>query len=144
MGFAPLPGDDFVALDCDNCVGPNGSLPEIVRRLASITYTEYSPSGHGVRAFLRGNLGNRKSPTTHDQFGFETFSTSGFVTVTGNALPAVELLGLENTIADVPPFIEEFCRQRFGPDRQAPGAVGDDPFAGTEKPIGLTIEQMEG
>lgn len=144
VGFAPLEGFGITALDFDNCVGEKGALPEIVKHVASKTYCEMSPSGKGVRAFLLGDLGNHKSSSKNGQFGFETFSTSGFVTLTGNALDSVELLGLEDTVAATDEKISHFCAERFGPDRATTGVVGDDPFAGTEKPIGLTIEQMEG
>lgn len=143
VGFAPLPEFGITALDFDKCVDANGAMPEIVQHVAAITYCEYSPSGTGIRAFLRGNLGNHKSDARQNPFGFETFSSSGFVTFTGHALDSVELLGLENTVAAVSPQIEAFSRQRFGPDRQATGPEGDDPFAGLEKPLGLTIDRME-
>lgn len=144
VGFAPLEEFGITALDFDKCVDANGHMPEVVKQIVSRTYAEYSPSGKGVRAFLRGNLGNHKSRATSDQFGFETFSTSGFVTFTGHALPTVELLGLENTMAPVDASVQDLCRQRFGDERPAAGAAGDDPFAGLEKPLGLTIERMEG
>lgn len=143
VGFAPLAEFGIVALDFDNCVDGNRAMPEIVARIVSRTYAEYSPSGKGIRAFLRGDLGNHKSPAKNNPFGFEVFSSSGFVTFTGHALPSVELLGLEDTMAPVDAPVQELCRQRFGEERQATGAEGDDPFAGTEKPMGLTIDEME-
>lgn len=143
VGFAPLSGFGVVALDFDNCIGDDNDMPEIVRHVATITYCEISPSGKGVRAFLRGDLGNHKSLSKGNQFGFETFSTSGFVTLTGNMLDSVYLLGLENTLADVDPKISQFCKERFGEDRRPLSVDGDDPFAGLEKPLGLTIDRME-
>lgn len=143
VGFAPLVEFGITALDFDNCVDADGGMPGIVKHLAAVTYCEYSPSGKGIRAFLRGNLGNHKSDARQNPFGFETFSSSGFVTFTGHALSSVELLGLEDTVAAIDTPIQELCRQRFGEDRQAAGAAGDDPFAGTEKPLGLSIDKME-
>lgn len=143
VGFAPLPGMDTAALDFDNCVGPNGELPKEVRDIIGCTYAEYSPSGKGVRAFFLGDLGNHKSPTTPTDFGFEVFSTSGYVTVTGNALPFVELLGLEDTVAHVNEKVRALCDRKFGADRQPPAGVSDDPFAGHEPKLGLTIDRME-
>ena len=143
VGYALLPGDDIVALDVDNCVDAAGHLPEEILEIVSHTYSERSPSGKGVRAFFKGDLGNKKSPTTSTQYGFEVFSNTGYVTVTGNILPGTELLGNEDTIADIPDSVRELCRRRFGEDRQAPDVVGDDPFAGLEKPIGLTIDQIQ-
>ena len=143
VGFAPLADFNITALDFDKCVDANGSMPEEVRAIVSRTYAEYSPSGTGVRAFLRGNLGNHKSTAKNNPFGFETFASSGFVTLTGAALPSTELLGLEDTISDVDADVETLCRQRFGADRQAAGVDGDDPWAGLERPMGLTIDEMQ-
>lgn len=142
VGFAPMPEFNITALDFDKCIDANGKMPDEVSAIVSNTYAEYSPSGVGVRAFLRGNLGNHKSPATDNQFGFETFSSTGFVTFTGNPLDGTELLGLENTIAPVASVAEALCRRRFGEDRHPQGAAGDDPFAGLERPIGLTIDRM--
>lgn len=136
-----LEGENIVAVDADNCVGEAGIDAEI-QNLVRNTYSEFSPSGKGVRALFYGNIGNHKSKTAPGQYGFEVFSTSGFVTLTGNLLPHVELLGLEDTIENVTPEFKDLCSRRFGEDRQAPGAAGDDPFAGLEKPLGLSIDRM--
>lgn len=141
IGFTPLPELDVVAYDFDNCVGPDGSLPDEVMRIVGRGYAEYSPSGRGVRAFRRGNLGNRKSPTTPVQYGFEVFSTTGYVTLTGNMLPHVGLLGYEDKIPDVDEFELAFCERRFG--RSAEQRTGDDFTLGWEPRLGLTLDQIQ-
>lgn len=140
VGMALLPGEDITALDFDNCVAEDGSIPPDILAAIGNTYAEYSPSGNGIRALLRGNIGNRKSPTTPTLYGMETFSTNGFVTLTGNKLPHVDLLGYEDTLAKVTPALEEFCAARFGssaPDRPDP----EDFMAGYEPKLGLSVEQ---
>lgn len=140
VGMALLPDYDLVALDFDNCVDGHGGIPAEIEAVIRGTYAEYSPSGKGVRALLRGNLGNRKSPTTDDLYGAETFSTSGYVTLTGNMLPYVDLLGYEDTVARVTPALEAFCQQRFGssaPDKPDPV----DFMAGFEPKLGLSVEE---
>lgn len=139
VGLALLEGEDIVALDFDNCV-KQGVVDPVVQALVQHTYAELSPSGNGVRALLRGNLGNRKSHSTPDQFGMETFSTSGFVTLTGNMLPFVDLLGHEDTLAKVTPELEAFCKERFGSAAPAkPDA--EDFMAGYEPKLGLSVEE---
>lgn len=141
VGFAPLPGCGIVALDFDNCV-VDGKVDPSVVDLVKGTYAEYSPSGRGVRAFYRGDLGNRKSPTTDDQFGFETFSSSGYCTLTGNMLPFVEVVGHEDTIAKVPPEVVAFCERRFGASTPSPSTPID--ILDTVVPkLGLTLEESE-
>lgn len=140
VGMTLLPDYDLVALDFDNCVDGDGKIPAEIEEIIRGTYAEYSPSGNGVRALLRGNLGNRKSPTTADTYGAETFSTTGFVTLTGNMLPYVDLLGYEDTVARVTPALEAFCQKRFGssaPDKPDPV----DFMAGYEPKLGLSVEE---
>jgi RecA/RadA recombinase len=101
------------------------------------TYAEWSPSGQGVRAFMRGSLGNRKAHG--EPFGFETFSSKGFVTVTGNRLEITELTDAANTVADVTPDVLALCAARFGR-----AEASSDPVAGSgADPLGLSPDQLQ-
>ena len=142
VGFAPLADFGYVFLDFDACVDVHGNMPKEVEDIVNRTYAEYSPSGKGVRAALKGDLGNHKSYPTPDQYGFETFSSSGFVTFTGNVLPIVELLGYEDHIAEVDENTKDLCMRRFG---ATAGATfdPDDFMAGREPRLGLSIGEME-
>lgn len=149
IGFAPLPGFGVVALDFDDCVGPGGKLPPIVEKIAQQTYAEYSPSGKGIRVLFKGDVGNHKSHHTKNgerihPFGFETFSTSGFVTLTGNVLPHVELLGMEDTIEFVTQEVTDLCQERFGNDTRTHD-LGDenDPLATLKPKLNLSLQDME-
>jgi hypothetical protein len=142
VGFAPLPDFGYAFLDFDHCVGPNGEIPAEIEQIVARTYAEYSPSGKGIRAALKGNLGNHKSGVTPDRYGFETFSSNGFVTFTGNILSACELIGLENTVADVDQHVTDLCERRFG-SVQNNVADPDDFMAGREPRLGLTPERMQ-
>ena len=142
VGFAPLPDFGYTFLDFDHCVGPNGEIPAEIERIIARTYAEYSPSGNGIRAALRGNLGNHKSPSGPNQFGFETFSNSMYVTFTGNILPACEMIGLENTVAEVDQYVIDLCERRFG-SRSQSVPDPDDFMAGREPRLGLTPERMQ-
>lgn len=134
VGLALLPEWGLVALDFDKCI-VNGELHPEVAEIAAQSYAEYSPSGTGVRVLFKGNLLNRKS--FEGGYGFETFSTRGFVTVTGNVLEITELLGNENTIAEVTPEATALFRKRFG-QREERGAVGH-----TGEVLGLTPEEID-
>jgi RecA/RadA recombinase len=142
VGFAPLPDFGYTFLDFDNCVGPSGEIAPEIEQIVARTYAEFSPSGKGIRAALKGNLGNHKSPSTPEQFGFETFSTSMFVTFTGNILPACELIGLENTVADVDQHVIDLCERRFNGPLINNVVDPDDFMAGREPRLGLTPERM--
>jgi len=116
VGLAMLPDWGITALDFDDCVDPDdGRLPQEVADIISSTYAEYSPSTRGIRAFVKGNLGDGKtSKSALWPYGFEAFSAKGFVTVTGNALEETGLLGLENHLDDAPEHAVALCVKRFG------------------------------
>jgi hypothetical protein len=142
VGFAPLGDFGYTFLDFDNCVDSSGNIPAEIEAIVSRTYAEYSPSGNGIRVALRGDLGNHKSATTEDQYGAETFSSSGFVTLTGNILPICDLLGYEDHIADVDEGTRALVERRFG--ATAATFDPDDFMAGREPRLGLSISEMEG
>jgi len=135
IGFCPLPGFNVVALDFDNCVTNGGIRPDVERVIAG-TYAEFSPSGNGVRAFFKGeSLGNRKAHG--EPFGFEVFSTKGFVTLTGNCLDITEMTDSVNTLAEITPEVLALCEKRFG--RAEVGEAGTS----TTEPLGLTEQQLQ-
>jgi len=147
VGLALMPEFGVTALDFDNVVDASGNLPDEVDEIVNRTYAEYSPSGQGVRAFVRGVLGNHKSFKGEGvPYTFETFSSKGFVTFTGNPLFSTELLGLEDTIAPVNECVIDLCHRRFG-ERKAPEADDeDDAFTRSmnEQPLGLTEDEIVG
>lgn len=141
VGIALLDNYGLLALDFDNCVTPVG-LDPAVENLVGCTYAEFSPSGNGVRALFWGDIGNHKSPATPDRFGFETFSSSGFVTITGNHLPITDILGLEDTINGITEGVIALSKLRFGPGDLRTSAGDDDPLM-QELPLGLTEQQLQ-
>lgn len=136
VGFCPMPEWGIVALDFDGAIVDGGLHPQ-VERLVAGTYAEWSPSGQGVRAFLRGSLGNRKAHGA--PFGFETFSSKGFVTVTGNRLEITELTDSANTVAEVTPDVLALCAARFGRVEAASEPVAPS----STDPLGLTTGQLK-
>ena len=143
VGFAPLPDFGYTFLDFDHCVGAGGEIPTEIERIIARTYAEYSPSGLGIRAALKGNLGNHKSKAAPDQFGFETFSSTGFVTFTGNIVAGCELIGLENTVAEIDQHVIDLCERRFGSIIINNVVDPEDFMAGREPRLGLTISEIE-
>ena len=74
---------DFAGVDLDKtCNPPEGWADDAARTLA--TYAQWSPSGRGLRIFLRGHL-----PTeAHKRKGrAEAYQTGRYLTVTGHRLP---------------------------------------------------------
>lgn len=113
VGLALMPEFGITALDFDNCV-KDGVIDPRVEALTTGTYTELSPSGNGIRAFVMGESPDHKDSTPADgSFGFETFHAKGFVTFTGHVTELTELTGTENTVASMSEKIVEFCGTRF-------------------------------
>lgn len=138
IGFALTPDCGIVALDFDNCVDADGGINPKVEELVSGTYAEFSPSKKGVRAFFQGNIGNAKDLT--GDFGFEVFSTSGFVTVTQDVLPLCALIGSDAQIAPVSKDVIEYCDIRF---KQRRTEQSDEPLMAIEPVVGLSENQLE-
>jgi putative DNA primase/helicase len=82
IGFVVTKNDDYVAIDLDGCRTPESGeiqlwAQAIIDRFAS--YSEVSPSGTGIRLFVKGTL----PPGGRKKGAIEVYDTSRFVTVTG-------------------------------------------------------------
>ena len=108
-----LNGDGLVGVDLDKC-RPDGALAQeaidTIKRLDA--YTEVSPSGNGIRIFVRGDLpvdGKRKGPV-------EVYKKGRFLTVTGKAHP-----DCPKTIPNRTAELDSFYKDAFG-DNDKPTA----------------------
>jgi hypothetical protein len=123
VGFAPMPEWGIVALDFDNCI-KGGDIHPDVEAVVAGTYAEFSPSGNGIRAFMRGHLGNLKAHG--EPYGFETFSSKGFVTFTGNRLDLCDVMGTANAISPVDDTTLAAIRRRFKRDEREAATHSED------------------
>ncbi len=105
VGFV-LNGNDLIAGDLDHCIDTKGEIlpwaKEIIEKVK--TYCEITPSGKGIRFFIKGSLpfdGKKKGD-------FEIYQRSRYVTVTGHHLD-----GTPTTIEDRQTEIEEMVREFF-------------------------------
>lgn len=138
IGLAMVPGQPVTALDFDHCVA-DGVIDPAVEALIVGTYSEISPSGTGVRAFVLGDLGDRSDAHPEDgAFGFETYTTSRFVTFTGDITEIAELTGSENTVAEPSQLLLDTCEKRFGPRVIRQISVGKS----DKERVGLTDAQI--
>jgi P4 family phage/plasmid primase-like protien len=108
LGFAMLPEWGLVGLDFDQCV-VDGRVDSSIMGLVGATYSEFSPSGTGIHAFLSGSLPDRKSP------GFEVFCAKGFLTFTGQETEASEL-AFSGVLDHVNGAVTDLYEARFGSD----------------------------
>jgi putative DNA primase/helicase len=102
LGFVFAPHDPFVGIDLDNCL-EGGQLKPWARPLVNTfadTYREVSPSGSGIKIFVKGQLpgtGKRKDFGDH---AIEIYDRGRFFTVTGRPFNGVPL-HLEQHQADL-------------------------------------------
>jgi len=111
IGFEFEDTDDFAGIDLDDCRNPETG--ELTAKAEAIvdwagSYTEVSPSGRGVKIFIRGKLpwGNRAA----HNIGVETYERATYFCVTGNHV--------DGTPADIrrPPDLLGLCCFAFGVD----------------------------
>lgn len=135
VGYVLSSDDPYVGVDLDGCRDPaSGKIQPwakaVMRRLNS--YTEISPSGTGLRIFIRGELppyGRRKGQ-------IEIYSQARFLTITGD-----HVLGHPETIQDRAAELLAWHGEVFGasPEQQhKPGQNG----TGARSPIQLADAEL--
>lgn len=86
VGFVFTDRDPYFGIDLDDCLGPGG-IADWARRvldLAGDTYCEVSPSGAGLKLWLRGAPPHSgRVRLRDDEHEFECYASKRFFTVTG-------------------------------------------------------------
>lgn len=141
VGFAILPDTGIVALDFDHCV-VDGAIDPAVASLCDGTYTEFSPSGRGIRAFFLGCIMSRKDTKPgHGDFAVEVFGDSGFVTVTGNTTDTCRLFGWDAIVATITPAVLDMYRRRGWDPMERRDQVGGGDLLRLEPTLGWTLAE---
>lgn len=113
IGFVFSAQDPFTGIDIDDCRDP--ATEELTATAGAIvqsfdSYTEISPSGTGVKIFIKGN-----APGQHQRRGgIEIYSHSRYFTVTGR-----HLRGTPKTIENRQGILADFYKQIFGSKEKA-------------------------
>jgi putative DNA primase/helicase len=91
LGFGIF--NDFSAVDIDHCVDSDGKLSPMAQDIIDFcqSYTEYSPSGTGIRIIFKTStyLNKEKYYINNQKSGLEIYiseNTNKYVTITGNVL----------------------------------------------------------
>lgn len=122
---------DLGAIDIDHCVDDNGEISELALDIMATmnAYTEYSPSGHGIRIlFLAAGFQYNKARyyTMNSKRGLEVYiagSTKKYVTVTGNALFSTDLVERGPELAAV---LEKYMVRPTQKPQEAPRSAPAD------------------
>ncbi len=117
VGFVFTRGGGFSGVDLDSCLDPETGAPkpwaeEIIRRLNS--YTEVSPSGRGVKVFLRASKPGSRCRKAYEDGEVEVYDAGRFFTVTGRRLG-----GTSAEVEERQTELQEVYAEVFG-DEEAP------------------------
>lgn len=89
IGFVLTVDDPYTAIDLDKCIDTEGDCEKAVEGIIKHmnSYTEFSPSGTGIRIFIKGAL----PPGSRNRKGkIEVYNQGRYVTVTGQIIEGVE------------------------------------------------------
>lgn len=124
--------DDICAIDIDHCI-ENGVLSDMAEDIISRmdSYTEYSPSGTGVRILFKASLTSydkERYYINNRNIGLEVYVagyTSRFVTVTGNAISNI---GIKDRTEALTEILEKYMVRPGKPvsHASAPGSYLSD------------------
>ncbi len=125
VGFVFTEADPYCGIDLDDCIVDGQLTPEAREIIDSFpTYTEVSPSGKGVKLFLRGRKPEHAGCATGKIEGMariEVYDSGRFFTVTG-----CQLDGTPREVADCQQQLEELC-ERLWPKPQARPVAASTP-----------------
>lgn len=96
IGFVFSAGDPYCGIDLDMCIGEGGDIHEQALELVERfnTYTEVSPSGRGLKMFLRGAKPPHAGCQKKNVLGckqIEVYDRLRFFTVTSHQMPGTPL-----------------------------------------------------
>jgi hypothetical protein len=85
VGYVISHDDDITGIDLDDCITDSGCFSDLATEIVGYaeTYAEISPSGAGIRLFVRGKIGRA---IKNDAAGVEAYAAGRYLTVTGNKL----------------------------------------------------------
>ena len=89
IGYVLSADDPFVGIDLDDCIQDDNTIAPIAAAIIDTmhTYSEISPSGKGVKLWVRGTIpASVAAKPIGDGVKIEMYSTGRFFTVTGNQL----------------------------------------------------------
>jgi hypothetical protein len=84
VGYVLARDDDITGVDLDHCISDSGSYNETAAAVLDFaeTYAEVSPSGEGIRLFIKGKY--EGTVIKKDALGIEVYTWGRYLTVTGN------------------------------------------------------------
>ncbi|MBS0198275.1 MAG: hypothetical protein JSR77_16100 [Planctomycetes bacterium] len=131
LGFVCVKGEGITGLDLDGCVGPDGTIHPAAKEILSRfpTYTELSPSGTGIRVFMRATkaaVSRCKKAGMPWGGEIEVYDRCRLLTVTGRPLGEYPV-----DVVDCQSALDELI-QSLWPPRASKAASTPSPVGGPE------------
>lgn len=118
----------YSAIDIDKCIDENGNLSDMASDIIQFigSYTEYSPSGKGIRIIFKTKVMIDKAThyVQNHKRGLEIYisdNTNKFVTITGNVLYASEIKEVDITY-----ILDTYMKKDTEPKRGSEVAVNQE------------------
>lgn len=111
IGFVFSKDDPYIGIDLDSCINENGEIAEWAKEFIEVasTYSEISPSGKGVKMFLKGTMPSEKGrKKAYETGAVEMYSQNRFFTITGRHLEGTPTVISHNTDAVVKIYLKVF------------------------------------
>ncbi len=128
IGFVPTEDDSYVGVDIDGCIVDETLLDEAQRLVDQLdSYTEISPSGAGLRVWLRGVKPDPRCKKTNvfgAGFDVEIYEKARFFTVTGNHLD-----GTPTVINKRQKALTDLCNELFQQPTKKPSEPRKQPVS---------------
>jgi primase-polymerase (primpol)-like protein len=103
----------YSAIDIDHCVSENGKISDMAKEIIDFcqSYTEFSPSGTGIRIIFKSKIfiDKNKYYINNSKKGLEIYisdNTNKFVTITGNKISGDEIKEID--LITITPEIKQF------------------------------------
>ncbi|MFG0260514.1 MAG: hypothetical protein ACF8LK_09210, partial [Phycisphaerales bacterium JB041] len=124
MGFAFFAEDGYCGIDLDDCVDGQGRISPEAQRLVDdfATYAEFSPSGTGVKMFIRGrkpSWAKCKSKSLPGIGEVEIYDQKRFFTLTGRVVP-----GCGQLVRERDAQLHDLCARLWTQPSAKPDVVG--------------------
>lgn len=117
-GFVFVADDGFCGIDLDDCIAADGNLKAWAAEIMALfadSYSEVSPSGSGIKLFVRGRLSDGKGRKWPCEDGaIEVYDRSRYFTVTGDQWP-----GTSSELRDGQAGIDTLLTRFTKPKQQA-------------------------
>lgn len=105
VGYVVTDDDEYTGIDLDKCISDDGDIEPWAAAIIAFaeTYCEYSPSGRGIRMFVRGKTDKSVGANTSR---VEIYRTKRYLTVTGN-----HVQGTPTDIRSAPKTLEALLKR---------------------------------